>query len=130
VPEGSRLFFNAPLWRNFFENTLTVQFDHRMTAYALELVVLLHAVDVARRLRGGAVLTGALALASVVTLQAALGIATLLHQAPLALALLHQAMALVVLAIAVIHAERVARAPARAREATHATPMRRGEQAT
>src|SRR6266576_6770938 len=52
VPEGSRLFFNAPLWRNFFENTLTVQFDHRMTAYALELVVLLHVADVARTMRG------------------------------------------------------------------------------
>jgi hypothetical protein len=27
--KASRLFFNAPLWRNLFENTLTVQFDHR-----------------------------------------------------------------------------------------------------
>lgn len=130
VPEGSRLFFNAPLWRNFFENTLTVQFDHRMMAYATELVVLLHAIDVARTLRGGPVLTRVLALASAVTLQAALGIATLLHQAPLALALPHQAMALAVLAIAVIHAERLARAPARAGEAARATPMPHGEQAT
>jgi cytochrome c oxidase assembly protein subunit 15 len=130
VPEGSRLFFNAPLWRNFFENTLTVQFDHRMMAYALELLVLLHAIDVARTLRGGPVLTRALALASAVTLQAALGIATLLHQAPLALALLHQAMALAVLAIAVVHAGRLARAPARAGEATRATSMRQGEPAT
>ena len=35
------------------------------------------------------------------------GIVTLLHQAPLALALTHQAMAIVVLAIAVVHAERL-----------------------
>jgi heme a synthase len=130
VPEVSRLFFNVPLWRNFFENTLTVQFDHRMMAYALELLVLLHAVDVARTLRGGAVLTAALALASGVTLQVALGIATLLHQAPVALALPHQAMALVVLAVAVIHAERLARAPAGAGKAARAAPMRHGEQAT
>jgi heme a synthase len=130
VPEVSRLFFNVPLWRNFFENTLTVQFDHRMMAYALELVVLLHAVDVARTLRGGAALTAALALASGITLQVALGIATLLHQAPLALALLHQSMALVVLAIAVVHAERLARQPARVAEAAGDTGMQRGEQAT
>jgi hypothetical protein len=41
----------------------------------------------------------------VITLQAALGIVTLLHQAPLALALLHQGMAMVVLTIAVVHAQ-------------------------
>lgn len=129
VPETSRLFFSAPLWRNFFENTLTVQFDHRMMAYALEAVVLLHAADVARTLRGGAALNTALALASAVTVQAALGITTLLHQAPLALALLHQAMALMVLAIAVVHAERLAPAPARAGEIVGAASMRHGEQA-
>ena len=130
VPEASRLFFNVPFWRNFFENMLTVQFDHRIMAYALELVVLLHAIDVVRTLRGGPVLTRALALASAVTLQAGLGIATLLHQAPLALALPHQAMALAVLAIAVIHAERLARAPAGVGKAARAAPMRHGEQAT
>jgi cytochrome c oxidase assembly protein subunit 15 len=130
VPEGSRLFFYAPLWRNFFENTLTVQFNHRMVAYALEALVLLHAIDVARTLRGGPALTTALVLASAVTLQAALGIATLLHQAPLALALPHQAMALIVLAVALVHAERLAHAPARVSEPTADTPMRRREHAT
>jgi heme a synthase len=109
VPEGSRLFFETPLWRNFFENTLTVQFDHRMVAYALWLVAVLHAADVARTMRGGAARTGALALASAVTLQAALGIVTLVHQAPMALALSHQAMAIVVLTIAVVHVERLER---------------------
>jgi len=28
VPAGARLFFEQPLWRNFFENALTVQFQH------------------------------------------------------------------------------------------------------
>jgi heme a synthase len=42
-----------------------------------------------------------------VTLQAALGIVTLLYQAPLALALAHQVMAMVVFSIAIIHAERL-----------------------
>src|SRR5215471_11455515 len=35
VPDSSRLLFETPLWRNFFENTLTAQFDHRMVAYVL-----------------------------------------------------------------------------------------------
>jgi heme a synthase len=130
VPEGARLFFYSPLWRNLFENTLTVQFDHRVAAYALALLAVLHAADVARTLRGGAALTAALALASAVVLQAALGIATLIHQAPLALALLHQAMAMVVLAIAVVHAERLERRPARVGEAAGDTVLRQEGHAT
>jgi cytochrome c oxidase assembly protein subunit 15 len=130
MPELARLLFDAPLWRNFFENTLTVQFDHRMAAYALELLVLLHAVDVARTVRGGAALTGALALASAVTLQVTLGIVTLLHQAPIALALPHQVMAVVVLAIAVVHAKRLAREPAQVGAAAGDVGMRQWGQAT
>jgi heme a synthase len=136
VPEGARLFFETPLWRNVFENTLTVQFDHRMVAYALWIVAVLHAADVARALRAGAALTGALALACAVTLQAALGIVTLLHQAPLALALMHQAMAIVVLTIAVVHVERLERRPEpvpigeREEESKGASVMRGGEAAT
>src|SRR5260370_37103060 len=86
VPEGARLFFYSPLWRNVFENTLTVQFDHRMAAYALALLALLHAGDVARTLRGGAALTAALARASAVLLQSRLAIASPVHPAPLAVA--------------------------------------------
>ena len=111
VPESSRLFFETPLWRNLFENTLTVQFDHRMVAYALWALAVLHAADVARTVRGGAALTGALTLASAVTVQAALGIVTLVHLAPLGLALAHQAMAIVVLTIAVVHVECLERRP-------------------
>jgi cytochrome c oxidase assembly protein subunit 15 len=129
VPDAARLFFEAPLWRNFFENTLTVQFDHRLAAYALWLVAVLHAADVARTGRKGAALAGALVLAFVVTLQAALGIVTLLHQAPLALALLHQAMAIAVLTVAVVHAQRLAPASESASAAEH-TGFHGREQAT
>jgi cytochrome c oxidase assembly protein subunit 15 len=107
IPSTERLWFESPAWRNLFENTLTVQFDHRMGAYALWIVATLHLVDVIRVKRGGAVLNGALALACAVTLQAGIGIVTLLHQAPLSLALLHQITGIAVLTIAVIHAERL-----------------------
>lgn len=128
IPDTSRLFFHTPLWRNFFENTLTVQFDHRMAAYALWLFAVLHAADVARVVRGGPALTAALALACAITLQAALGIVTLIHQTPLALALMHQVMAIVVLTIAVVHAERLEWRGAAVGVGDAA--MRRGEQAT
>jgi cytochrome c oxidase assembly protein subunit 15 len=107
VPEASRLFFDVPLWRNFFENTLTVQFDHRMIAYAIWAVALLHVFD-ATSLRKGPVLAGAMALAAAVTLQAALGIWALLMVVPIPLALMHQAVAMVVLTIATWHAAGVA----------------------
>jgi cytochrome c oxidase assembly protein subunit 15 len=104
-PDSARLFFDQPWWRNFFENRLTVQFDHRMVAYVLWFFSLLHALDAARDPRAGTVRTGAFALAAALTVQASLGIVTLLHQAPLALALAHQAMAIIVLTIAVVNAE-------------------------
>lgn len=104
VPKVGRLFFDTPAWRNLFENTLTVQFNHRMVAYLLWIVVILHALDTMRSLRRGPAVVNAILLAAAVTTQAAIGIVTLLAQAPIELALLHQGMAMIVLAIAVTHA--------------------------
>jgi cytochrome c oxidase assembly protein subunit 15 len=87
-----------------FENTLTVQFDHRMLAYLVWLAVMLHANDVWRARRD---VGGALILVAAVTLQALLGIVTLLHQAPIELALAHQMLAILVFTVAVVHAERL-----------------------
>lgn len=104
VPSAERLLFLQPAWRNFFENTLTVQFDHRMIGYAIWILACLHAVDAWRNRRN---FSGACVLAGAVTLQAALGIVTLLYQAPLPLALAHQLLAIVVFTVAIIHAERL-----------------------
>jgi cytochrome c oxidase assembly protein subunit 15 len=112
VPDRARLFFDTPLWRNFFENALTVQFDHRMLAYAIWLIAGWHVVDVFRHTSRNAMRTGAVLLFVIVTAQAALGIATLLEVVPLPLALLHQATAMLVLTVAVVHAQRVLRRPA------------------
>jgi cytochrome c oxidase assembly protein subunit 15 len=62
-------------------------------------------LQVRRELHAG--FRGAVLLAGAVTVQAALGIVTLLHQAALPLALMHQAMAMVVLTVAVLHAQSV-----------------------
>jgi cytochrome c oxidase assembly protein subunit 15 len=107
IPSAARLWFETPWWRNLFDNTLTVQFEHRMTAYALMILALLHAIDATRSRAGAAVTGGAWSLVAAITLQAALGILTLLHQVPIDLALAHQATAMVVLALAVLQTERL-----------------------
>jgi cytochrome c oxidase assembly protein subunit 15 len=108
IPSAARLFFEEPWWRNLFDNTLTVQFEHRMTAYALLVLAVLHALDAVRSRAGAAAVNGALALVAVITLQAMLGILTLLHQVPILLALAHQAVAIAVLMLAIFQAERLA----------------------
>jgi heme a synthase len=101
VPRG--LGAMSPWWANLFENATTVQFNHRLLAYALVAVVVWHALrlwhgttDPLIRVSGAAVAGAALA-------QVALGIWTLLAQVPLSLGLAHQAGAVVVLGLAVWH---------------------------
>ncbi len=106
IPASERLWFETPWWRNLFENALMVQFNHRMMAYLLAIVVIVHAVDVLRKVDHHDAMAGA--LAALVGIQAALGILTLVYQVPIALALAHQAMAVVLLTIAVLHAGRLA----------------------
>jgi cytochrome c oxidase assembly protein subunit 15 len=107
IPSAERLFFEQPWWRNLFDNVLTVQFEHRMTAYLLLAVALWHAIDAVRARAASAVIGGAWSLAAAVLLQAVLGILTLLNQVPIDLALVHQAVAIVVLTIAVSNVERL-----------------------
>ena len=101
VPSG--LFHLSPWWRNVFESVLTVQFDHRLGAYLLFAVAWAHAFQA----RGTPYVRSALGLALLVTLQAALGITTLLLVVPLDVALTHQFGAMVVLIAAVIHLRRM-----------------------
>jgi heme a synthase len=114
IPSAARLWFEQPWWRNLFDNTLTVQFEHRMTAYALFVLAILHAVDAVRVRAGSAAIAGAVWLVAAITLQATLGILTLLNQVPIPLALAHQAVAILVLTLAVCQAERLVARPQRA----------------
>ena len=97
-----------PWWRNFFWNMATVQFDHRLGAWLLALLVpvlwwkVLRA-DVPARARVGAHL-----LLAMLAIQVTLGIATLLLVVPLPLAAAHQAGAVLLFAFALnlVHALR------------------------
>jgi cytochrome c oxidase assembly protein subunit 15 len=75
-----------------------------MLAYAIWLLAMVHAIDAWTMRRETA---GALILAGAITLQAMLGIATLLARVPIELALVHQMAAIVVFTIALVHAERL-----------------------
>jgi cytochrome c oxidase assembly protein subunit 15 len=101
VPGG--LGAMQPWYLNLFENALTVQFNHRVVAYALVLAVLWHAWSVRRGTGGSRMRGSAVVLAVAVLAQAALGIWTLLAQVPLALGLAHQAGAAAVFGVAVWH---------------------------
>jgi heme a synthase len=114
IPSAAGLFFDTPWWRNFFENMLMVQFEHRMVAYVLFVIATLHAVDAVRSRAGGSIVSGAYWLAGAVAFQGTLGILTLLNQVPVDLALAHQGMAIAVLTLAVFQAERLARRPEQA----------------
>ena len=108
IPSAARLFFEEPWWRNLFDNPLTVQFEHRMTAYALLALAILHALDAIRSRAAASVVGGAVWLAAAMILQAVLGVFTLLYQVPIDLALAHQAVAMVVLTLAIFQVERLA----------------------
>jgi cytochrome c oxidase assembly protein subunit 15 len=101
VPDG--LWAIAPWWVNLFENATTVQFNHRMLAYALLALAAGHAWSLLASARDSIMRGSALALAGAVAAQAALGIWTLLAQVPLSLGLVHQAGAVVVFGIALWH---------------------------
>jgi cytochrome c oxidase assembly protein subunit 15 len=107
IPSAARLFFEQPWWRNLFDNTLTVQFQHRMMAYALFAIAVFHLIDALVSRAGSAVVRGAFWLAAAMTLQATLGILTLLYEVPILLALVHQGVAILVLTLAVVQAERL-----------------------
>lgn len=92
-----------PVWRNFFENPKAVQFIHRLGAYTIFLVALWHLIASRRRKTGTTHARRALVLFLLVLFQAAIGISTLLMQAPLHLALTHQGFALIVLGFAAAH---------------------------
>ncbi len=97
-----------PWWLNFTETVATVQFNHRMTAYAIVVLVLWHAVSMIRSADDERVRSSALSLAVGVIAQMALGIWTVVMAVPISLGIAHQGFAAIVFAVAVWHAHAVA----------------------
>jgi cytochrome c oxidase assembly protein subunit 15 len=93
----------------FLHDYALVQFDHRIGAYALFLAVWGYALQAYRSPMPESGKLWASGLALAVTGQALLGIATLMSRVPLWLGALHQAGAVVVLALATINLWRMLR---------------------
>ncbi|RKZ68905.1 MAG: heme A synthase [Gammaproteobacteria bacterium] len=111
IPVG--LFELSPLWRNFFENIVTVQFDHRVLATVLFLVIPVFWFK-AGKLAGRLELqplarTGSHLLLAALILQITLGISTLLLVVPVALAAAHQAGAIILLTAALFVSQQLRR---------------------
>lgn len=101
LPDGPLAL--EPVWKNLFENHGTVQFVHRMTAYALVGLALWQAWAATRHSVVRDVRSTAIAAAVLLAGQAAVGILTLVWVVPMPLALTHQGLAVIVLGAAVLH---------------------------
>jgi cytochrome c oxidase assembly protein subunit 15 len=108
-----------PWYLNFLNNMATVQFDHRLGAWLLAVAVPWLWFEAGRAGLAGRARLLALFLLAALAAQIALGIATLLHAVPVALAAAHQGGALVVftVALALNHALRAVTPPDRLRSA-------------
>jgi heme a synthase len=109
-PPLDKLTLLSPLWRNFLDNILLVQFQHRLIAYALLALALAQALYTSRVAAESRAVRRAWAVAGLVAMQASVGIATLVLVVPLWAGLLHQAFALIVLGMAVAHAQALSNA--------------------
>jgi len=101
IPEG--LFTLSPWPRNLFEDVTTVQFDHRLLAYIVVVMALWQAVGAMRAAPGTALARRVLAVGGLALAQAALGVLTLLLVAPIWAGLAHQALAMLLFGVAVVH---------------------------
>jgi cytochrome c oxidase assembly protein subunit 15 len=107
IPPAAKLFIQSPWYVNFGENVLTVQWVHRMGAYALLGFAVFHAWRMRRLADDPKDAKMASALVIALLLQAVIGIITLLTQIEMEWALLHQFWAFVILVVAVLHRARL-----------------------
>ena len=93
-----------PSWPGAMLNDpATAQFDHRVMAYAVLAFAVAQAVAAVRAAPGLPLASRAVILACAASLQAALGVLTLIFVVPVGLALAHQAFALILFGLAIVH---------------------------
>lgn len=107
IPVG--LFDLTPVWRNFFENIVTVQFDHRVLATLLFILIPIFWIKAGKLNLQPLARTGTHLLLAALALQITLGISTLLLVVPVALAAAHQAGAIVLLTAAIFVSQQLHR---------------------
>ena len=104
VPDG--WLGMTPIWRNFFENAIAVQFVHRCIAVLVVLTVLVSVfLSLGQRFKTGSVWVLVLML-----IQVCLGISALVMNVPLSLGAAHQAGAVALLTACLFSAHRARKA--------------------
>lgn len=98
IPPG--LTSMQPLWRNLFDNTTTVQFDHRILAITTFVLIILFWLRIRKTEMSRRAAVAVNALLHTATLQIVLGISTLLLAVPIFLGAAHQAIAMLLFTIA------------------------------
>jgi cytochrome c oxidase assembly protein subunit 15 len=98
IPRG--LYATSPAWLAMFEDITTIQFNHRMFAYVLFVVLSASAMLVYRSTTQGYGRLAAILLVVALCLQVILGISTLLLHVPVALGTAHQGGAVLLLTAA------------------------------
>ncbi|MCP5130273.1 MAG: COX15/CtaA family protein [Pseudomonadales bacterium] len=95
IPRG--LYAGTPAWLDMFEDITTVQFNHRIFAYLLVILIGVFATLVYRSGAGGHARLAAVLLVLALAVQVVLGISTLLLHVPVPLAAAHQGGAMLLL---------------------------------
>ena len=95
------LFSLEPFWLNMFENITTIQFNHRMIAYSLALIIPLFCFMVGKSNTTKRGQIAAIAFVTMLAIQIMLGISTLLLAVPVTLGVAHQGGAILLLTLAV-----------------------------
>ncbi len=101
VPDG--LFTIQPAVLNLFENPKTVQFMHRVGAYTVLALAVIHAVQTVRLAPETPHARRAILLVLLLLAQAAIGITALIMVVPFSWAILHHIMAICVLGFTAAH---------------------------
>ncbi len=103
------LFALSPVYMNFFENLVAVQFTHRILAISTAIFVFIYWLKAQSvTFKRGTLLTFSWLLAAV-GLQVILGITTLLNGVPVVLGAMHQAGAMILITVMIINVHAVTR---------------------
>ncbi len=97
------LWPQTPWWTNLYDDAASAQFQHRVLAYVIVVLALWHVVAAARWLPRSRLVQRAAAVAGLALAQAAIGIVTLIFVVPIAAGLLHQAFAMILFGMAMVH---------------------------
>ena len=88
IPAG--LYDMSPIWLSAFENITTIQFNHRMFAYIIALVLVSFSVFALKKNISENVRIGIYSMLFLLLVQITLGISTLIFHVPVAIAAAHQ----------------------------------------